>query len=182
MIKIRKDIADLVKEYAAIKAIPQKFYGGDTPIPPSGKLIGVDEYSNMVEASLDGWLTTGRFNDTFETDLSSILDIKNVLTTNSGSSANLLALAALTSSRLGDRALLPGDEVITVAAGFPTTVNPLIQYGLIPVFVDVMLPTYNINPDLIEEAISKKTKAIMLAHTLGNPFDIDVIMHLAKKI
>lgn len=179
--KIRKDIADLVKEYAAIKAIPQKFYGGDTPIPPSGKLIGVDEYSNMVEASLDGWLTTGRFNDTFETDLSSILDIKNVLTTNSGSSANLLALAALTSSRLGDRALLPGDEVITVAAGFPTTVNPLIQYGLIPVFVDVMLPTYNINPDLIEEAISKKTKAIMLAHTLGNPFDIDVIMHLAKK-
>ena len=135
----------------------------------------------MTEAALDGWLTTGRFNEAFEQQLAKFLGVNHVLTTNSGSSANLLALAALTSPKLGDRALLPGDEVITVAAGFPTTVNPSILFGLTPVFVDVHIPTYNIDPAKIEAAISPKTRAIMIAHTLGNPFDIDAVIRLAKQ-
>lgn len=135
----------------------------------------------MVEASLDGWLTTGRFNDAFQKSLSGFLGIKYALTTNSGSSANLLAFSALTSPTLGDDAIKPGDEVITVAAGFPTTVNPILMFGAIPVFVDVHIPTYNIDPAKIEAGISHKTKAIMLAHTLGNPYNLDVIVALAKK-
>jgi len=135
----------------------------------------------MTEAALDGWLTTGRFNEAFEQQLAKFLGVNHVLTTNSGSSANLLALAALTSPKLGDRALRPGDEVITVAAGFPTTVNPSILFGLTPVFVDVHIPTYNIDPAKIEAAISPKTRAIMIAHTLGNPFDIDAVIRLAKQ-
>jgi CDP-6-deoxy-D-xylo-4-hexulose-3-dehydrase len=135
----------------------------------------------MVEASLDGWLTTGRFNAAFEKRLRDFIGVRYALTTNSGSSANLLAFAALTSPKLGDRAIQPGDEVISVAAGFPTTVNPILQYGAVPVFVDVHIPTYNIDPEKIAAAITPKTKAIMLAHTLGNPYNLDVVVALAKK-
>lgn len=135
----------------------------------------------MVEASLDGWLTTGRFNDAFQKRLSEFLGVKYALTTNSGSSANLLAFSVLTSHTLGDNAIKPGDEVISVAAGFPTTVNPILMFGAVPVFVDVHIPTYNIDPVKIEASISSKTKAIMLAHTLGNPYNLEVIVGLAKK-
>lgn len=177
----RKIISMEVSELAffSLKKLP--FIPEQVIVPPSGKVLGAEELQNMVEASLDGWLTTGRFNDAFERQLGEFLGVKHVLTTNSGSSANLLAVAALTSPLLGERALKPGDEVITVAAGFPTTVNPLLQHGLIPVFVDAHIPTYNIDPSLIESAVSEKTRAIMIAHTLGNPFALDEVMRLAKK-
>jgi len=179
--QIRKQISDLVKQYADLQYTPTSFEAGKHTVPPSGKVIGVAELQNMVEASLDGWLTTGRFNDAFEKRLSEFLGVKHVLTTNSGSSANLLAFNTLTSHKLGDRAVKPGDEVISVAAGFPTTVNPIMQFGAVPVFVDVHIPTYNIDPTKLEAAISPKTKAIMLAHTLGNPYNLDVVTALAKK-
>jgi len=135
----------------------------------------------MTDAVLDGWLTTGRFNEKFEKKLGEYLSVKHVLTTNSGSSANLLAFTALTSPKLGDRAIQPGDEVITVAAGFPTTVNPMLQNNCVPVFVDVDIPTYNINTDLLEEAYSKKTKAVMIAHTLGNPYNLKAVKAFTEK-
>jgi CDP-6-deoxy-D-xylo-4-hexulose-3-dehydrase len=135
----------------------------------------------MVEASLDGWLTTGRFNAAFEERLAKFIGIKYLLTVNSGSSANLIAFSALTSSRLGDRAIKPGDEVIGVAAGFPTTVNPILQFGAVPVFVDVQIPTYNIDTTKVEAAITPRTKAIMLAHTLGNPYNLTEITSLCRK-
>jgi len=165
---------------ASVRQSPS-FTPSKTTVPPSGKVIGAPEIGNMVDAALDGWLTTGRFNTAFEKKLADSLNTKHVLTVNSGSSANLLALAALTSPKLGDKALKPGDEIITVAAGFPTTVNPALQYGLVPVFVDIHIPTYNIEPTLIEAAITKKTRAIMLAHTLGNPFNLDEVMRIARK-
>jgi CDP-6-deoxy-D-xylo-4-hexulose-3-dehydrase len=179
--QIRAQIATLVKQYADLAYVPTTFEAGKSVVPPSGKVIGAKELQNMVEASLDGWLTTGRFNDAFEKRLSEFLGVKHVLTTNSGSSANLLAFSALTSHKLGDRAVKPGDEVISVAAGFPTTVNPILQFGAVPVFVDVHIPTYNIDPAKIEAAITPKTKVIMLAHTLGNPYNLEVIVALAKK-
>lgn len=179
--QIRGEIAKLVEQYAAVALAAKPFAPGKSVVPPSGKVIGAAELKNMVEASLDGWLTTGRFNDAFEKRLADYLGVKHVLTTNSGSSANLLAFSALTSHKLGDRAIKPGDEVISVAAGFPTTVNPILQFGAVPVFVDVHLPTYNIDPAKIESAISSKTKAIMLAHTLGNPYDLETITALARK-
>jgi CDP-6-deoxy-D-xylo-4-hexulose-3-dehydrase len=135
----------------------------------------------MVDAVLDGWLTTGRFNDAFEQRLAKYLGVKHLLTVNSGSSANLVAFSTLTSPRLRERAIRPGDEVIGVAAGFPTTVNPILQFGAVPVFVDVEIPTYNIDAAKVEAAISPKTRAIMLAHTLGNPYDLDVITALCRK-
>lgn len=150
-------------------------------IPPSGKLLGEEELLNMIDASLDMWLTAGRFNKEFEAKFASYLGVKFALSTNSGSSANLLALSALTSHKLGDRALKKGDEVISVAAGFPTTINPILQQGLVPVFVDCEIGTYNIDAEKIEEAISPKTKAIFLAHTLGNSYDLDKITELAQK-
>ena len=150
-------------------------------IPPSGKLLGEEELMNMIDASLDMWLTAGRFNKEFETKFARYLGVKFALSTNSGSSANLLAFSALTSHKLGERALKKGDEVISVAAGFPTTINPIIQHGMVPVFVDCEVGTYNIDADKIEEAISPKTKAIFLAHTLGNSYDLDKIMALAEK-
>ena len=150
-------------------------------IPPSGKLLGEEELLNMIDASLDMWLTAGRFNQEFETKFAKYLGVKYALSTNSGSSANLLAFSALTSHKLGERALKKGDEVISVAAGFPTTINPIIQQGMIPVFVDCEIGTYNIDASKIEEAISPKTKAIFLAHTLGNSYDLDKIMALAEK-
>ena len=178
---LRKLISLDIPELAAMKNTPRPFQAGVSVVPPSGKVIGAKELQNMVEASLDGWLTTGRFNDAFEKRLTEFLGVKHALTTNSGSSANLLAFSALTSHKLGERAIQPGDEVISVAAGFPTTVNPILQYGAVPVFVDVHLPTYNIDPAKIEAAIGPKTKAIMLAHTLGNPYNLEVIVALARK-
>jgi len=178
---IREEIASLVTEYAEIQYAEQPFEAGKSVVPPSGKVIGEGELQNMVAASLDAWLTTGRFNDAFEKRLKDFLGVKHVLTVNSGSSANLVAFSALTSPKLGDKALKAGDEVISVAAGFPTTVNPVIQHGCIPVFVDVDIPTYNIDANKIEAAISDKTKAIMVAHTLGNTFDLKKVRAIADK-
>lgn len=178
---LRREILELVEQYAQQAFAPVPFVPGTTSIPPSGKVIGAGELKNMVEASLDGWLTTGRFNDQFEAALAKVLGVPYVSTVNSGSSANLIAFSTLTSPRLGERAIRPGDEVIGVAAGFPTTVNPIIQFGAVPVFVDVDIPTYNVDPALLEAAISPKTKAIMLAHTLGNPYNLGVVTDLCKK-
>jgi CDP-6-deoxy-D-xylo-4-hexulose-3-dehydrase len=178
---IREQIASLVDEYASFALTPQLFIPGTTLVPPSGKVIGAEELKNMVEASLDGWLTTGRFNTQFEKKLAAFIGVKHLITVNSGSSANLVAFSTLTSPKLGERAIKPGDEVIGVAAGFPTTVNPILQFGAVPVFVDVDGLTHNIDASKIEAAIGSKTKAIMLAHSLGNPFNLDVVTALCKK-
>ncbi|WP_339844780.1 lipopolysaccharide biosynthesis protein RfbH [uncultured Halopseudomonas sp.] len=179
--QLRDEIALKVKEYAELSLAPAPFVPGTSTVPVSGKVIGAGELQMMTDAALDGWLTTGRFNNAFEKRLAKYLGRRCVLTTNSGSSANLLAFSALTSPRLGERAIVPGDEVIAVAAGFPTTVNPIIQCGAVPVFVDVDLVSCNIDPLLIEAAITPRTKAIMLAHTLGNPFDLGVVRALCDK-
>tara|TARA_X000000950_G_scaffold288679_1_gene406717 strand:+ start:375 stop:1688 length:1314 start_codon:yes stop_codon:yes gene_type:complete len=179
--EIRIEIAKLVEDYAKLEFEEKIFIPGETMIPPSGKKIGVKELQNMVSASLDGWLTTGRFNSEFERKLAKFIGVKHLITVNSGSSANLVAFSSLTSSRLGERAIKKGDEVIGVAAGFPTTVNPIIQSGAVPVFVDVEMKTHNINADLIEAAITSKTKAIMLAHTLGNPFNLRKVRDICNK-
>jgi CDP-4-dehydro-6-deoxyglucose reductase, E1 len=178
---LRTQIAKLVEEYAAIALTPDLFMPGLTVIPPSGKLLDASEMKNMVDASLDGWLTTGRFNAEFEKKLAAFIGIKHLMTVSSGSSANLVAFNTLTSAKLGDRAICKGDEVIGVAAGFPTTVNPIIQFGAVPVFVDVDKFTHNIDASKIEAAITPKTKAIMLAHSLGNAFNLDVVMAMCKK-
>ncbi len=179
--QLRQDILRLVDQFGELASQPKPFEADATPVPPSGKVVGAPEMRLMVEASLDGWLTTGRFNDQFEAALAKFLGVRHVSTTNSGSSANLLAFSALTSPNLGERAIVPGDEVIGVAAGFPTTVNPILQFGAVPVFVDVDIPTYNIDPAKLEAAISPRTKAIMLAHTLGNPYNLDVVTAVARK-
>lgn len=178
---LRKQIAVLVGEYAALKYAEKPFEAGVTVVPPSGKVIGELELQYMVEASLDGWLTTGRFNEQFEKELAQFIGIKYLITLNSGSSANLVAFNTLTSPKLGERAIKKGDEVIGVAGGFPTTVNPIVQFGATPVFVDVDLTTHNVDADLIEAAITPKTKAIMLAHTLGNPFNLAKVKLLCDK-
>jgi CDP-6-deoxy-D-xylo-4-hexulose-3-dehydrase len=178
---LRAQIAQLVDEYAAIALAPQAFLPGASVVPPSGKLIGAQELRYMVDASLDGWLTTGRFNAEFEKKLAAFIGVKHLITVNSGSSANLVAFSTLTSPKLGERAIRKGDEVIGVAAGFPTTVNPILQFGAVPVFVDVDRLTHNIDATKIEAAIGPKTKAIMLAHSLGNPFNLDVVTALCKK-
>lgn len=179
--QLRRQILELVERHAELLYAPRPFVPGTTPIPASGKVIGAPELKNMVEASLDGWLTTGRFNEAFEKRLADFIGVKHVLTTNSGSSANLLAISALSSPMLGERALKPGDEVITVAAGFPTTVNPLLLHGLVPVFVDVHIPTYNVRAGLLEGAVTERTRAIVMAHTLGNPFELGEVMRVANK-
>ena len=181
LLDLRQKIAELVDQYATESLSPSPFLPGQSAVPPSGKLIGSKELQLMVDAALDGWLTAGRFNEAFEARLAKYLGVKHVLTVNSGSSANLIAFSALTSPRLGIRAIKPGDEVITVAAGFPTTVNPISQTGAVPVFVDIELGTYNIDASKIEAAIGAKTKAIVLAHTLGNPFNLDIVLGLCKK-
>jgi len=150
-------------------------------IPVTGKLIDVDDLLSSVDASLDGWLTTGRFANKFEKELAKYFGSRFALFVNSGSSANLVAFYTLTSPKLGERSIKPGDEVITVAAGFPTTVNPIIQFGCVPVFIDIEIPTYNLNINQLENAISSKTKAIMIAHTLGNPFNLKAVTEFAKK-
>ena len=178
---IRLEIKKLVQEFSDLKYTNKVFKPGRSIIPPSGKVIGATELQYMVDASLDGWLTTGRFNRKFEKKLSKFIGIKHLITVNSGSSANLVAFSTLTSEKLGNRSIKKGDEVISVAAGFPTTVNPIVQFGATPVFVDVDLKTHNINADLIEVAITPKTKAIMLAHTLGNPFNLEKVKMLCDK-
>jgi CDP-6-deoxy-D-xylo-4-hexulose-3-dehydrase len=179
--KLRNQIGELVMQYADIAYEPKPFIPGKSAVPVSGKVMGARELQLMVEASLDGWLTTGRFNAMFEERMAKFLGVKYFLTVNSGSSANLVAFSALTSPRLGERAIRPGDEVIGVAAGFPTTVNPILQFGAVPVFVDVDLATHNIDASKVEAAIGPKTKAIMLAHSLGNPFNLEVITALCKQ-
>jgi CDP-6-deoxy-D-xylo-4-hexulose-3-dehydrase len=179
--EIRNKIAALVDEFSAIQYEPKAFIPGSTIVPPSGKVIDAAELKNMVDSSLDGWLTTGRFNTAFEKRLAAYMGVKFLISTNSGSSANLLAFSALTSPRLGDRAIKPGDEVIGVAAGFPTTVNPILQFGAVPVFVDIELSSHNIDVTKIEAAISPKTKAIMLAHSLGNPFNLKVVKEICER-
>lgn len=166
----RTQLLEQVRQYAAGKLKPSPFVAGQSAVPVSGKVLGAEEIVSLVDASLDAWLTTGRFNQAFEEKLACYLGVAHVLTCNSGSSANLLAVTALTSPLLGARALKPGDEVITAAAGFPTTVNPILQNGLVPVFVDSDIPTYNATAAAIEAAITDRTRAIILAHTLGNPF------------
>ena len=179
--EIRLHIFKLVQQYVKLAYKPEVFLPGISVIPPSGKLLGAEEIINMVDASLDGWLTAGRFNAEFEKKLAKFIGVRAAITVNSGSSANLIAFHTLTSPSLGNRAIQKGDEVISVAAGFPTTVNPIIQYGAIPVFVDIDPRTHNIDASKIEAAIGTKTKAIMLAHSLGNPFDLDVVTALCKK-
>lgn len=154
---------------------------GQNYIPVTGKVLDEEDIILGVDAALDGWLTAGRFSNQFENDFASYFGAPKALLVNSGSSANLVAFYALTSPKLGDRAIKPGDEVITVAAGFPTTVNPIVQFGAIPVFVDVDIASHNVKSELLEAAVSSKTKAIMIAHSLGNPFDLDEVMRVAKK-
>ncbi len=178
--RLRAQILELVDRYAALAPTPA-FVPGTSAIPPSGKVVGAPEMKNMVEASLDAWLTTGRFNALFEQRLARYVGVAHALTVNSGSSANLVAFGALTSPLLGDRAIVPGDEVITVAAGFPTTVNPILQNGAVPVFVDVDIPTYNIDTTKLEAALSDRTRAVMIAHTLGNPFDLDAVVAFCRR-
>ena len=176
--QLKKEIIDKVSEYGKLKYSINPFVANEAVIPPSGKVLDENELVHMVDASLDGWLTTGRFNEEFEKKLANFLGVKYLLTTNSGSSANLLAFSTLTSDQLGDRAIQPGDEVITVAGGFPTTVNPMMHYGITPVFVDLDLATHNIDVTQLESAYSPKVKAIMIAHSLGNPFNLKVILDL----
>lgn len=178
---LKRQILDLVEEYATRQFTPKVFTPGESVIPPSGKVIGAREITHLVEASLDGWLTTGRFNATFEEKLAEFLGVDHAITVNSGSSANLVAFSTLTSPKLGERAIQKGDEVISVAAGFPTTVNPVVQFGAVPVFVDVDIETHNVNAELIEAAVTEKTRAIMMAHTLGNPFNLEKVTALCKK-
>jgi CDP-6-deoxy-D-xylo-4-hexulose-3-dehydrase len=179
--QIRAQILALTAEYAVAQWPQRTFIPGETPVPVSGRVFDGDEIRHLVDSSLDFWLTTGRFAEQFQREFARWMGVRHCFLVNSGSSANLVALTALTSPRLGDDALMPGDEVITCAAGFPTTVNPIIQNRLVPVFLDAQLPTYNMDASRLEEAISPRTKAIMIAHTLGNPFDLDRILDVARR-
>ncbi len=177
---LRKEAIEATKRYADALLVPQKFEPGETSVPVSGKVLDSSDFVSLVDSSLDGWLTAGRFTDLFQRNLANYVGARKSLFVNSGSSANLVALSALTSPKLGKRALKVGDEVLTVAMGFPTTVNPIIQNGLRPVVVDVQLGTYDAIPEMLKEAITSKTRAIMMAHTLGNPFDLDVVQDLCR--
>ncbi len=179
--ELRKSIAQLVDEFYRTKSKEKMFVPGKTPIKYAGRVFDEKEIQVAVEASLDFWLTEGRFAKEFQLELAEKVGVENALLVNSGSSANLLALTALTSPLLGERRLMPGDEVITVAAGFPTTLNPIILNRLVPVFVDVDIPTYNAETEEIETAVSQKTRAIFIAHTLGNPFDLNKIIKIVEK-
>ncbi len=178
---LRQQILELTAQYHA-EAFPEReFVPGTSSVPVSGKVIGADDICSVVDSALDAWFTTGRFAKDFERKLARFFGVRSASLVNSGSSANLVALSALTSPKLGDRQLKPGDEVITVAAGFPTTVNPILQNRLVPVYLDVTLPTYEIDVSRLEEAYSPKTKAVMIAHTLGNVFNLDAITAFCKK-
>lgn len=178
---LRKQIQDLVAEYYAEAFAPTEFKPGKNAVPVSGKIIDADDLQSVVESVLDAWFTSGRFATDFERKLARFVGVRSASLVNSGSSANLIAVCALTSPKLGDRRLKPGDEVITVAAGFPTTINPLFQNQLIPVFVDVSLPSYEIDVNQLDAALSPKTRAVIVAHTLGNAFDLDAVTAFAKK-
>ncbi len=178
---LRQSILEQVREFGADQEAERPFLPGQTAVPPAGRVLDAEAYVALVDAALDGWLTTGRFNEQFERLIAQRIGVSKALTTSSGSSANLLALSALTSPMLGERALQPGDEVITAAAGFPTTINPILQNGLTPVFVDSELATYNPTTQAIEAAIGPRTRAIMLAHALGNPFRADDLRELADR-
>ena len=178
---LRRAILEMVKSYSLSLSDRGAFIPGKTYLPAAQKVLGFTEVQYLVSASLDSWLTSGRFNDEFEVRFASTIGASHARTVNSGSSANLLALTALTSKALGGERLRKGDEVVTVAAGFPTTVNPIIQNGLVPVFVDVDIPTYNIDVDAVEEAIGERTRAVIVAHTLGNPFDLERLGRVCKE-
>ena len=178
---LRTQIRELVDQYHEVAFPARAFIPGETVIPVSGKVFDAIELQHVVDASLDFWLTSGRFAHAFEREFARFFGLRHALLVNSGSSANLLALSCLTSSQLGEKRLRPGDEVITVAAGFPTTVNPIVQNQLVPVFVDVTLPTYNVDVSQLESALSERTRAVMLAHTLGNPFDLSAVTGFVKK-
>ena len=178
---LRDKILTLTKDYSELLIAKHEFSPGNDPIPVSGKVLGSEDFVNLVDSSLDGWFTSGRYTKAFENGLAEFVGARSALFVNSGSSANLCALSALTSKKLGERALKPGNEVLTVAMGFPTTVNPIIQNGLKPVVVDIDLDTLDVNVEMLKEAVSDKTKAIMIAHTLGNPFNVGAILDLCKK-
>lgn len=179
--KLRNEIIKKTIEYHQARFAPVEFIPGQSRVNYAGRVFDHHEISNAVNASLDFWLTEGRFSEEFSEKIAEYLDMEHVLLTNSGSSANLLAFSALTSEKLGEKRLRPGDEVISVAAGFPATVTPIIQNGLIPVFVDVHIPTYNIDIEMMRKAITSKTRCIFLAHTLGNPFNIEAVMKIAEE-
>lgn len=179
--ELRRHILAMTRAYYEAQWPSRPFAPGETPVPVSGRVFNAEELVHLVDASLDFWLTTGRFAEQFEGEFASWLGIRHAVLVNSGSSANLLALSCLTSPKLGERALKPGDEVITVASGFPTTVGPIIQNRLMPVFVDVTVPTYNIDVTQLEAALSTRTRALILAHTLGNPFDLATVKSFAAK-
>jgi len=178
---LRKRILDLVAEYHQIAHAPAPFVPGQSHVPVAGRVFDFEDVQSLVDCSLDFWLTTGRFAEEFQKRLAYYFGVRDATLVNSGSSANLLAISALTSPKLGTRRLLPGDEVITVAAAFPTTVNPIVQNGLLPVFVDVSIPTYNIDVTLLDAAKSDRTRALVIAHTLGNPFDVAAVVDFARK-
>ena len=179
--QLRQEIINKTIEYHQARFEEKEFIPGKSRVNYAGRVFDEKEIVNAVEASLDFWLTEGRYSEQFSEKIAEFLGVEHVLLTNSGSSANLLAFSALTSEKLGDKRLKPGDEVISVAAGFPATVTPILQYGLIPVFVDVEIPTYNIDVEMMRKAITPKTRCIFIAHTLGNPFNIDAVMQLAKE-
>jgi CDP-6-deoxy-D-xylo-4-hexulose-3-dehydrase len=179
--EVRAAILELTREFHALNWPETEFVPGQSPVPVSGRVFDADEVVSLVDSSLDFWLTTGRFAEQFENDFAKVMGLRHCLLVNSGSSANLLAMTALTSPELGERRLRPGDEVITTAAGFPTTVNPIVQNGLVPVFLDAELPTYNIDTTRLEEAVGPRTKAIMVAHALGNPFRLDQVREIADR-
>jgi len=178
---LRSQILDLVGEYFEAEFAGQEFVPGKSPVPVSGKVFDAAELRSLVDSSLDFWLTTGRFAEQFEREFAAFSGVREAVLVNSGSSANLLAVSCLTSPKLGDRRLRPGDEVITTAAGFPTTVNPIVQNSLVPVFLDITVPTYNLDVRALDEALSPRTRAIILAHTLGNPFALDAVAAFARQ-
>ncbi len=179
--EIKQQIFSLIEQYHNEKFPSKQFVKGQSPVPVSGKVFDAEELKYITESALDGWFTTGRFNDEFEKKLAKFIGCKKAITVNSGSSANLLAFATLTAEELGDRALKPGDEMVSVAVSFPTTINPALSYGIVPVLVDIDIPTYNIDVNKVEAAITPKTKAIMVAHTLGNPFNVEKIKEIAAR-
>jgi CDP-6-deoxy-D-xylo-4-hexulose-3-dehydrase len=180
--ELRSEISDLVKQLYEVKFSPQGFVAGETPVRYAGRVFDEKELQTLVDSSLDFWLTSGRFSEEFEAELAEYFDLEYSFLVNSGSSANLVALTALSSPLLDEeKRLKPGDEVISVAAGFPTTLNPVIQNGMVPVFVDVEVGTYNINPEELKKAIGPKTRTIFLAHTLGNPYNLEVVMDLVNE-
>ncbi len=179
--ELRAQILALSKRFHNTQWPHKDFVPGENQVPVSGKVFDGEDLSNLLDASLDFWLTTGRYAHEFERGFAEFMGVRYAILTNSGSSANLLAVSCLTSKTLGERRLKPGDEVITVAAGFPTTVNPILQNQLVPVFIDVEIPTYNIDPNQLEAARSPKTRAVMMAHTLGNPFNVEAVQAFVKK-